>query len=105
MQIAIMVLQQKALSLGIKCINKAIVFDLLTKASSWANPEVTSDGVYYWVARQKIAEELPILDLKDDTIYRHLKNLATLNLIDYIKLGKKRLHKINRKRKILSIKK
>ncbi|MGW8169681.1 MAG: hypothetical protein ACWGHH_06720 [Sulfurovaceae bacterium] len=99
MQIALMVLQQKALALGIKCINKAIVFDLLTKVSTWATPEVVDGDVYYFVARQKISDELPILHLKDDTIYRHFKDLATLKLIDYVKIGKKDCIKLTEKGK------
>lgn len=81
--------QALALELGIKNINQAHIFDLLTTASTWASPEIVGKTVYYWVARQSICTELALLNLKPDTVYRHLKGLHTLGLIDYTKVGKK----------------
>lgn len=81
--------QALALELGIKNINQAHIFDLLTTASTWAKPEIIGAEVYYWVARQNICTELPLLNLKPDTVYRHLKGLNVLGLIDYQKVGKK----------------
>lgn len=81
--------QALAIELGIKNINQAHIFDLLTTASTWAKPEIVDGSVYYWVARQSICSELPLLDMKPDTVYRHLKGLHSLGLIDYIKVGKK----------------
>lgn len=81
--------QAKAIELGIKNINQAHVFDLLISASSWATPININDRLFYWVSRQKICEELKLLSLKPDTVYRHLKYLANLKLIDYQKDGLK----------------
>jgi hypothetical protein len=81
--------QAKAIELGIKNINQAHVFDLLTNASSWATPININDRLFYWVSRQKISEELKLLSFKPDTVYRHLKFLANLKLIDYQKDGLK----------------
>jgi DNA-binding transcriptional ArsR family regulator len=74
---------------GVRNINQALIIDLLTSASTWAKPEIIDGEVYYWVARQKIVDELWVLDIKKDTAYRHLKKIAELGIIDYIKKGKK----------------
>lgn len=81
--------QQQLRELGIRNVNQAHILDLLTSVSSWATEIIIDGKVYYWVARQKIADELWILNLKPDTIYRHLKKLVEYGLIDYIKQGKK----------------
>jgi len=86
--------QKQALELGIKNINQAVIFDLLTGCAAWANPIIINKEVYYWVARQKIAEQLPILGLKPDTIYRHLKSLVNSGMIDFKKQGMKDCIKI-----------
>jgi len=81
--------QAKAIELGIKNINQAHVFDLLISASSWATPININDRLFYWVSRQKICKELELLSFKPDTVYRHLKFLANIKLIDYQKDGLK----------------
>jgi uncharacterized phage protein (TIGR02220 family) len=63
------------------------IFDLLSSASSWAKTIIIEEETYYWVARQVIVEQLPILSLKTDTVYRHLKALKELGLITYVKFG------------------
>jgi len=83
--------QRRAIALGIQNINQALIFDLLTGLSTWARSEVINGSVYFWVSRQKIADELELLNLKADTVYRHLKALADLGLINFIKSGKKDL--------------
>lgn len=97
MKYSLYVNQQKALDLGIKNINQAHIFDLLTTASTWATPIVVGEDVYYWVARQQIADDLPLLALKNDTVYRHLKVLAEIKLIDYKKVGKKDCIRVTKK--------
>ncbi len=91
--------QKMALELGIANANQAHIFDLLTTASTWATPVTVGNKVYYWVSRQSVARELEILHLKPDTVYRHLKSLADLGLIDYVKDGKKDCVKITAKGK------
>ena len=81
--------QEKAIELGIKDINQAHIFDLLTTASTCAGTEVVDGTVYYCVSTEAICSELLLLGLKPDIVYRHLKELAELGLIDYIKVGKK----------------
>ena len=81
--------QLKAIELGIKNINQAIVFDLLSNATTWATPVKIDDKFFYWVSRTKICTELELLAFKPDTVYRHLKALDLLGLIDYRKDGYK----------------
>jgi DNA-binding transcriptional ArsR family regulator len=81
--------QLKAIELGIKNINQAIVFDLLSNATTWATPVKIDDKFFYWVSRTKVCKELELLAFKPDTVYRHLKALDSLGLIDYRKDGYK----------------
>ncbi len=99
MKYRIFVHQEKAIELGVKNINQAHIFDLLISTSTWAETEIVDKEVYYWIARQKICDELVLLRLKPDTVYRHLKGLNTLGLINYIKIGKKDCINITKKGK------
>ncbi|MFY9074116.1 hypothetical protein OZZ08_04065 [Malaciobacter mytili] len=88
--------QQQAIELGITHINQALIFDLLTTVASWAETIVIDDEVFYWVSRQTISSELKLLGLKNDTVYRNLKKLDNLGLINYKKYGKKDCIKITK---------
>ncbi|GAA0719921.1 hypothetical protein GCM10008905_08550 [Clostridium malenominatum] len=46
------------------------------KDSTRMDKEEIGDKVYYWLKYDGIREELPILNLKKDTIYRRLKNMV-----------------------------
>ena len=70
-------------------VNQYAILDVISVAPTWTKPININDEVYFWIARQKIAEELKAFDLKADTIYRHIKKLAELGFIDHIKSGKK----------------
>lgn len=89
--------QREALDLGVQNITQAHILDLLTSCSSWAKPITTDDGVFYWVARQMICQELPLLKIKPDTAYRHLKALHDGGFIEYTKQGKKDLVRLSKK--------
>jgi len=89
MRYSLYINQPAAIELGIENTTEAIIFDYLTIASTWANPEIIDNQVYYWVARQKICDEHRILDLKPKTVYRYLRKLHQKGLIDYKKLRKK----------------
>ena len=80
-------------------LNQWLILDVLSTSSAWATPIVVDDEIYFWVSRQSIAREIEIINLKPDTIYRHLKKLSELGFIDYVKSGKKdciRLTKIGK---------
>lgn len=89
MKYTISINQKQAVELGLTNINQILILDLLSTASTWAKTEIIDDEVYYWVARQVISSELPVLNLKADTVYRHLKALAENGFIDHVKKGKK----------------
>jgi DNA-binding transcriptional ArsR family regulator len=89
--------QKQAIELGIKNVNQVLILHLIGEASSWAEPIIDNSEVFYWVSRTKIIEEIPLLNIKPDTAYRHLKSLVELGLIDYIKQGKKDLVKLTKK--------
>ena len=79
------------------------ILDVISVAPTWSEP-ITKDGqIYFWIARQKIAEELKGLDLKPDTIYRNIKKLVELGFLEYVKLGKKDLIRLSAKGKKLFI--
>lgn len=89
--------QQAALELGIANVNQALILELLSIANEWATPEYVDGDKYYWTARQKVCAELPLLDLKPDTVARYLKSLVQLGLIEHIKSGKKDLTRLTDK--------
>lgn len=99
MKFTITVNQKQAKDLGIKSINQAIILGFISEAHSWAEPLVLEGEVYYWASRSVISSELELLDLKADTIYRHLKSLVSLGLIDYIKINKKDCVRLTKKGK------
>ena len=78
---------------------KFVILDVLSVAPTWCNPVVKENEVYFWVARQKISEELKAFDYKPNTIFKYLKELNTLGFIDYIKDGKKDLIRLTNKGK------
>ena len=80
--------QAQAIELGIKGAHMAHIFDVLVNASSWAKPRIIDGEVYYWVSRNKVCEELPLFDLKPDTVYRNFKKIEALGLMVYMKSGK-----------------
>lgn len=91
--------QRQAKELGIKNINQALILSMICECHTWAEPIIVDGEVYYWASRTRIADELEMLELKDDTIYRHLKTLAELGLIEYKKSGKKDCVRLTKKGK------
>lgn len=67
------------------------ILDILSVAPTWCEIVNFNNSSYFWVARQKISEELEAFDFKSDTIFRYLKQLKELGFIDYEKEGKKDL--------------
>lgn len=67
------------------------LFDLLNESSSWAKTHIIDNEVYYWVSRNKVLDELPVVYKKSDTVYRNLKVLEEKELIIYLKEGVKDL--------------
>lgn len=61
----------------------------IANASKWATENTINNAPQYWVARGKVAKELPLLNIKPSTVYRHYKILNGKGLINYIKIGRK----------------
>ncbi|MEW5832328.1 MAG: helix-turn-helix domain-containing protein [Campylobacterota bacterium] len=81
--------QQQAIALGLKNATEAIIFGMICDCATWAEPVIIDSEVFYWTSRSKFVSDLPLLDLKVDTVYRYLKSLEKLGLISYKKQGVK----------------
>lgn len=79
--------------------SQGALFDLLNQLSSWADDVVIDGEVYYFIAKSKILQELPLFYSKIDTVYRHLKILNNKGLIIYKKDGIRDLVKLTTKGK------
>lgn len=80
--------QVKALEWGLN-MSESGIFVVLYDAPNWAEKAMIDGDVYYFVSRNLIKKELPLLGLKSDTIYRYAKNLEKKGLIRITKIGKK----------------
>ena len=89
---------QKCLEWGINATQGAL-FSLLYEANSWATEIIKNEKTYYFVSRNLIIQELPLFFDKADTVYRNLKALEKVGLIEYIKSEKKDLIRITEKGK------
>lgn len=72
-------------------VNQWCILDIISVAPTWCEIVMYRENHYFWISRTKILEELKALDLKEDTIYRHLKTLKELGYIEYEKDHKKDL--------------
>ena len=89
----------------VKCVEwglniaQGALFDLINESISWAKPYIIDDEVYYWVSRNKVLDELPVVYKRSDTVYRNLKILESKKLITYKKQGSKDLVALTEKGK------
>ena len=88
----------KCLEWGLN-VNQGALFDLLNQASSWADTYIIDNEVFYHVSRNLVLKELPLFYVKDDTVYRNLKDLQEKDLIEYKKVGKKDVIRLTEKGK------
>lgn len=98
MKYTLVINHEQAITLGLN-VNQALILSVISESHTWADPEIIDGEVYYWTARQKISEELKMLNLKSDTVYRNFKKLEELGLIEYIKSGKKDCIRLTKKGK------
>lgn len=101
MRIVSNIVNARAIEFGLN-LSEAYVFDYLYDAPAWAEP-ITWDGkTWYWVARQKTMEDLPLLSKSrsTDTVYRHYKNLKEKGLVFLMKVGDKDCIRITEKGKL-----
>lgn len=75
-------------------LQQATLFAFLYELPSWAASTrmEEEDRLYYYASHKKIADELPILGMKKDAIYRNINKLIDLGLVDSWVVGGKRNH-------------
>jgi hypothetical protein len=88
----------KCLKWGLN-VSEGALMDLFNQVHTWAKSEIIDNQVFYFVARQKVIEELPLFYSKTDTVYRHFKKLNDIGLINYCKSGKRDLIQLTDKGK------
>ena len=67
-------------------LQEAYVFSFLYTLPSWADKIIIGSDVYYFAARQKACEEIPLVTDKPDTMYRYYKALAKKGLVVFKKI-------------------
>lgn len=97
MRYAFTIHQKAAAEAGITNGNVLLVLEIIALANTWATPEIYNGKAYFFTARQMIAKELSLWGFKPDTVYRHMKSLDELGLVDYEKKGKKDLTRLTKK--------
>lgn len=99
MQFTVMINQYRSLEWGLNA-NQAILFSYLYEATSWAS-QVQKDGEFYWyMAKNKVITELPLLTDKPDTVYRLMKQLEKLDLITVSRAGHQLVYSLKDKAKL-----
>lgn len=65
-------------------LQQAVFFAFLYELPSWANHHTIDGNSYHWITYGKIISEMPILSRsqKKDTIYKNMKVLSALGLIE-----------------------
>lgn len=86
MQFTIYINQPRATEWGLN-LQQATLFAFLYELPSWATCHIIDGVSYYRIAYNKIISELPILSQHKDTIYRHMKALANLGIIEVQQQG------------------
>jgi len=70
-------------------LSEAAVFTYLFNIPAWADPVLIDGKTFYFVARQKTCQDVPLISDKPDTIYRIYKSLHEKGVISYLKwMGK-----------------
>ena len=75
----------RALEWGIN-MTQAALFDLINECASWASTVSINGVTFYWVSRQLVIEELPLVFRKEDAVYRTLKVLEEKGLVETAKM-------------------
>ena len=81
MQFSIYINQPRAMEWGLN-LQQATLFAFLYDVPNWATEVIIDDRAFYWVAKGKILDELPVLTSKDDTVKRYMAVLEKAGLIE-----------------------
>lgn len=80
-------------------LSEAAVFAYLFNVPTWADPVSVDGKTFYFAARQKTCQDVPLISDKPDTIYRIYKSLHEKGVIDYLKWTGKDCMRITEKGK------
>jgi hypothetical protein len=80
-------------------LSEAAVFAYLFNVPTWADPVLIGGKTFYFAARQKTCQDVPLISDKPDTIYRIYKSLHEKGVIDYLKWTGKDCMRITEKGK------
>ncbi|PJC87810.1 hypothetical protein CSW98_01400 [Vibrio sp. HA2012] len=83
MRFTLLINQSKSLEWGISY-QQAALFSCLYEIQSWAKFEIVDGKPYYWAAKNKILEEIPLIFDKPDTLKRHFIALEKAGLIERV---------------------
>ena len=81
MQFSIFINQSRAVEWGLNS-QQALLFAYLYTVPSWAASLTLNGLVYYRLDKAKVIDDLPILTDKADTVYRLLKQLVEIGLVE-----------------------
>ena len=75
--------------LDIDIIEASILNFIIEFSKSEAIQKIEENGVvYFWISYEKVCSELPILKLKKDSVYRRIKKLCEVGLLERYGKGK-----------------
>ena len=75
--------------LDIDIIEASILNFIIEFSKSEAIQKIEEKGVvYFWISYEKVCSELPILKLKKDSVYRRIKKLCEVGLLEQYGKGK-----------------
>ena len=81
MQYSLLIDQVRSVEWGLN-ISEAALFCVVSNAPSWAAEVIIGDKVWYWIANSKLANELPLITSKPDTVKRLMASLQKNGLIN-----------------------
>ena len=80
MQFTILINQAKSVEWGLD-LKLAGLFAFLYQVPSWASEVHVNGKTWYWISRAKILEEIPVLGVSTNAVYRYMKELEKKGLI------------------------
>lgn len=70
-------------------LQEAYCLEWMLNLSTWANHIIIKNEVYYFAAKSKACEDIPVLTSKPDTMYRYYKKLSEKGFIKTTKIDGK----------------
>ncbi|WP_271270249.1 DnaT-like ssDNA-binding domain-containing protein [Aliamphritea hakodatensis] len=70
-------------------LQQAVLFSFLYELPSWCESKQIDGKAFYWISKEKVAEELPAISPKPDTIKRYMASLEKLGVIERVVISNK----------------